>query len=442
MSHDDTILDLAERVVDYAKKLGADEVACSVSEGSHVTIQRRGGKVEQATEATTRGLTVSVLCGDRFSSNSTSDLRPDALERFLERAVASTKYLEPEPERRQPDGDLCGRGVSQEQLDQLDPAYPARTAADRAAFAESLESALIELHQDDVASSAVYSADGYGHSVRVLSNGFSGEDEGAWFAAGGEMTLLEGDKRPESAAYFAARHLSDLPTIEAIAAEVDRRTRERLGAGPIDSGTYTMLLPGRAAGRILGLLGGPISGGALQQHRSCLDGKLGERIGSSKLTLIDDPTLPRGLGSRPWDGDALRSRPREILVEGVLKQYNIGMYHARKLGVEPTSGSRSNWVIPPGERDFAAIAADLPRAIEVTGFLGGNSNGATGDFSLGIRGVLWENGQPVRSLAEMNVSGNLLEIFKQLVEVGSDPWTYSAVRSPTLVFEGIQFSGT
>lgn len=436
------ILDLAERVVAYAKKKGAHEVGCSVSEGSHVTIQRRGGKVEQATEATTRGLSLSVLVDDRFSSNSTSDLRPDALERFVERAIASTSFLEPDEARRQPDGSLCGRGVDEDVLDQLDPTWEQRTAADRADYAAALENALIALHRDDVISSAVYSADGFGRSIRVMSNGFSGADEGAWFAAGGEMTLKEGEKRPESAAYFAARHFSDLPSIDTIAAEVDRRTRERLGAGPAASGSYPMLLNRRAAGRILGMLGGPMSGGSLQQGRSCLADKIGEKIGSDAFTLIDDPTIPRGLGSRPWDGDAFRSRPRTLFENGVLKQYNIGHYHATKLGVDATSGGRSNWVIPPGERSFLEMAADLPVAIEVTGFLGGNSNGATGDFSLGIRGVLWENGKPSRSLAEMNVSGNVTTLFQQLAEVGNDPWTFASVRSPTLLFTDVQFSGT
>jgi len=288
----------------------------------------------------------------------------------------------------------------------------------------------------------VYSADGRARSIRVLSNGFTGENEGAWFAAGGEMTLMDGDKRPESSAYYAARHFSDLPSIDAIAGEVVRRTRERLGAGPIESGNYPMLLPGRAAGRILGMLAGPLSGGSLHQGRSCLAEKLGEQIGSAKFTLIDEPALPRGLGSRPWDGDALRAKRRVLIEEGVLQQYNIGIYHSRKLEVEPTSGGRSNWVIPAGDKSIEQLAAGLPKAIEVTGFLGGNSNGATGDFSLGIRGRLWENGKPTRSLAEMNVSGNLLTVFGKLVEVGNDPWVFSAVRSPTLLFEDIAFSGT
>ncbi|MEZ4318680.1 MAG: TldD/PmbA family protein [Myxococcota bacterium] len=439
---DDSLMDLAERVVRYAKKLGADEVGCTVSDGTHVTIQRRGGKVEQATEATTRGLSLSVLCDDRYSSNSTSDLRPEALEPFVQRAVESTKFLEADPARRQADGALCGRGVDAETLDQDDPYWHQRTAADRASYAEALEGALQELHTDDVISSAVYSADGRSHTIRVMSNGFSGEDEGAWFAAGGEMTLQEGDKRPESAAYFAMRHFTDLPSIEVIAREVVERTRERLGAKPIETGAYPMILPGRSASRILGAFAGPLSGGAIHQGRSCLADKLGKRVGSKHFTIIDDPHIPRGLGSHPWDGDAIRSRVRTIVKEGVLEEFNIGLYHARKMGVEPTSGGRSNWVIPPGPRSVEAIARELPKAIVVTGFLGGNSNGATGDFSLGIRGILWENGEPTQSLSEMNVTGNVTTLFESLVEVANDPWLYSSVRSPTLVFEGVQFSGT
>lgn len=442
MSHDIPLLELAERVVVYAKKLGAEEVGCAVTEGSHVTLQRRGGKVEQATEATTRGLTVSVLRDDRYSSNSTSDLRPEALESFLQRAIEATKYLEADPARRQADGALCGRGVSAEQLDQDDPVWGKRTSDDRARYAIELEETLTALGGDDVISSAVYGADGRSRSVQVLSNGFVGDDEGAWFAVGGEMTLSEGDKRPESAAYFAARHFADLPSIPDVAAEVVRRTRERLGATAIETGSYPMLLRNHAAGRILGMLAGPLSGGALHHERSCLADLLGTSIGSAQFTLVDDPTLPRGLGSRPWDGDAIKSRKRTIVQDGVLQEYNIGVYHARKLGVEPTSGGHSNWVIPPGTKSMQELAAGLPKAIEVTGFLGGNSNGATGDFSLGIRGRLWENGVPTRSLAEMNVSGNLLTVFHRLVEVGNDPWPYASMRSPTLLFDGIAFSGS
>jgi len=441
MDTPEQMLELAHRVVARARELGADEVAAMVSRGSHVTVQRRGGKVETATEATTRGLVVSVLSDDRYTSSSTSDLRPDALDTFLQRCVAATTYLEPDPYRRQPDAELCGRGVTAEQLDQDDPAWAERTAEARAEQAEAIES-LLRDRRDDIISCSSYVADGRSETVQVMSNGFEGVDAGAWFAAGGDMTLEEGERRPESGAWYGARHLADLPSPDAVADEIERRVTERLGSQAAPSGTYPMVLANRSAGRILGVLGGPLAGSSLHEHRSCLEGKLGERIGSPHFTLIDDPTIPRGLGSRPWDGDAMRSRPRVLVEDGILKQYNINVYYGRKLGMEPTSGGRSNWVIPPGDRPTAELLAELPRAILVTGFLGGNSNGSTGDFSFGIRGLLLEHGEVAGSLSEMNVTGSITDIFQRLVAVGDAPWRWSSVRSPTLVFDEVQFSGT
>ncbi len=435
------LLNLASKVVERAQALGAEEVSATVSGGSHVTILRRGGRVEQATEATTRGLVVSMLVNERFTSNSTSDLRPDALDDFIKRSVDSASYLEPDPERAQAPGEDCGRGVTEAELDQDDPAWAARTAQDRADYAEAIENALRERHKDDVISSAAYSADGSAEAVRVMSNGFCDETRGAWFAAGGEMTLREGEKRPESSAYYAARHLSDLPNVDHMAAEVVRRVRERIGGGPIDSGTYPMILENRVAPRLIGVLGSAMSGGAIHQGRSFLVGKLGERIGSDLLDVVDDPTLPRGLGSRPWDGDALRSHRRTVIEKGVLRSYNIDTYHARKMGVKATSGARSNWILPTGDQSWSEIAKAWPKAILVTGFLGGNANGTTGDFSFGIRGVLVEHGEPTQSLAEMNVSGNASEIFKRLIAVGNDPWKYSSCMTPAMVFEDVDFSG-
>ena len=122
--------------------------------------------------------------------------------------------------------------------------------------------------------------------------------------------------------------------------------------------------------------------------------------------------------------------------------FYVSVYYGRKLGLEPTTGGRSNWVVTPGARTPVAIAADLDRAILVNGFVGGNMNGTTGDFSYGIRGLLLERGEVVAPLSEMNVSGNLLKLLPQLAEVGNDPWTFASVRTPALLFADVKFSGS
>ena len=126
---------------------------------------------------------------------------------------------------------------------------------------------------------------------------------------------------------------------------------------------------------------------------------------------------------------------------GILKEYFVNWYYSRKLGWEPTTGSPSNMIIPPGKRSVEEIMKDLGRGILVTGFIGGNSNSTTGDTSVGILGKLFENGVPVQSISEMNIADNHLKFWQKLVEVANDPWIYSSWRIPSLVFQDIVVSG-
>ncbi|MDP2312704.1 MAG: TldD/PmbA family protein [Pseudomonadota bacterium] len=437
-------LELCRDILAKAKALGAEESAVVVSRSTEVSLVRRAGKLEQATQASSLGASLSLLVNDRYSVHSTSDLRPAALDAFLERAIAATRVLEPEPERRQPPAELCGRYTSEAVLDRFDPGWESLTAEQRRDQAERLEACVDALPtRDQVLSATMYVGDSIGETARVLSNGFENVSRGTGYGHGAEMTLLEpGGRRPEGSSYFSATHLADLPPPEHIAAECWKRAEQRLASGPAPSGRYPMLLQNSSVGRILGVLGGPLSGSELHQGRSFLAGKKGERIAASGLTILDDPTIPRGLGSRPFDGDCLYARPFSVIEAGVLQNYYINVYYGRKLGMEPTTGGRSNWVVTPGARSVDAITKDLDRCIVVTGFLGGNSNGLTGDFSFGVQGLLLEHGEVVKHLSEMNVSGNIGELLMNFGEAADDVWKWSGVRTPSLLFEGVQFSGT
>ncbi len=438
------LLDIARKVAAEARSLGAQEVSVSVARSSESSIVRRAGKIEQATSATSLGVSLSVLVDDRYSVHASSDIRPDALTAFLVRAIEATRVLEPEVERRQPPVELCGRGASEEALDAWDASAERLGAEARRTAAEALEAAVDALpERSRVLSAAVFVGDSVNESARVMSNGFEGTHRSTGFGHGAEMTLADADgRRPEGYAYYSALYQEDLPDFEAVARECWRRSAQRLGSGPMASGRYPMLLDAPAVGRILGVLGAPLSGGELHQKRSFLIGKLGERIGNARFTLLDDPHIRRGLGSRAWDGDALIARPMPIVEAGVLSNYYINTYYGRKLGMAPTTGGRSNWVVPPGARGVAAIAEGLERAILVTGFLGGNSNAQTGDFSFGVSGVLLERGAPVKNLSEMNVSGNITDVLGNFVESADDVWTFGSCRSGTLLFDDVAFSGT
>ncbi len=438
-----SLLDLARKTVEDARKLGAGEVSVSVSSGSELSLVRRAGKLEQATQASSRGLSLSLLVDDRFSVHSTSDLRPDAVRAFLVNAVAATRVLEAEPERRQADISLCGRGATDEELDGLDLTHATLSVETRRAAALELEAAVEALpERARVLSATMHLGDSSDEGVRVMSNGFEGARRSTGFGLGVELTLIEpGGRRPEATAWYSANHRSDLPAAGLIAAEAWSKAAERLDSHSIASGRYPMLLQNQVAGRILGVLGGPLSGGELHQQRSFLAGRMGTRITNPALTLTDVPNIPRGLGSRPWDGDALVARPMPVIEAGVLRNYYINTYYGRKLNMPATTGGRSNWVVAPGTRTPTAILADVSKCIVVTGFLGGNSNGLTGDFSFGVQGLLVERGEVTAHLSEMNVSGNIEEVLGRLVEPASDVWTWSSCRTPSLFFDELEFSG-
>jgi PmbA protein len=207
------------------------------------------------------------------------------------------------------------------------------------------------------------------------------------------------------------------------------------------SGLVTVVVDARAAGRLVSALFGPLAAAAIQQKRSFLEGKLGHPIGSALLDLRDDPFLPRGLGSRLYDGEGLAARPMPVFEGGLLRTYYVDTYYGRKLGISPTTARASNLTWRLGDRSPAELLREVGQGVLVTGFLGGNSNATTGDFSLGVRGFAVRGGQQAEPVGEMNVSGNHLELWSRLRAVGNDPYRYSALRTPTLVFEGVQLAG-
>ena len=258
---------------------------------------------------------------------------------------------------------------------------------------------------------------------------------------GGEITLVDGERLPEAYDYRSARHQSDLPTVADISAELVKRAESRLGSSGIRSARMPILLRNFAANKIIGTFLSPLRGTAIYEQRSCLLGKIGEQVAASNLTIVDNPILARAMGSRPYDGDGFETRPRTIVENGILNMYLLDLYNARRLGSVPTMSGGSNICIEPSNLSPMDIIRDLPQCIVVEGFLGGNANPITGDFSYGITGRYFEKGEYVQGVSEMNISGNIIEVMKSFEVAANDVWTYSSYRTPSLLFGNVQCSG-
>lgn len=433
-------LELAKWVVAQAKKAGANEAAVDLASSRQIEIEYRQAKMDKLQESTENGLNLSVFADNRYSSHSTNDIKKESLGKFVEEAVAMTKYLSEDPLRTLPDPKYY-QGMKEVDLGIADSNYDAVTSDQRVKLAREIEEYTLPL-SDKILSCTSSFNDGIYESVKVHSNGFEGSRLSTVFSAGVEVAVTDGKGgRPSSWDWKTVRRFKDLPTADTYGKFAVERALARVGGEKMESGSYDVIVENRARTSLLSALQGPISGRNLQQKNSCLEGKLGQKIFSDKLTIVDDPFIKGALGSRTYDDDGFPTRKRFLVEKGVLKEYLIDWYYSRKLGVEPTGGSPTNVTFELGTRSLDEMVKGMQKGVLITGFIGGNSNSTTGDFSYGIFGSYVEDGKLVKPISEMNISGNILEFWSQLVELGNDPYQYSSIQRPSMYFKDVALSG-
>ncbi|MBJ96330.1 MAG: peptidase U62 [Rickettsiales bacterium] len=436
----DRLMQQARDAVQVASSGGADEAVATVAWGRSLEFKWRDGKVEKVQEDTSRGLSLALYVDGRFSVHSTNDLEVSRLADFVADAIALTRALEPDEHRRITPAELY-EGRAELDLELVDQSLAELGRDERLEWCQEME-AQARSH-GDVVSVTTGVGDSFGMSAACSSNGFEGLRKSTSIAYGSEVTLAEGEnRRPEAWRWVGANHIQPLPAPVEVGKEALRRALARLGATRGASQRTAMVVDREIGSALIGRMLGAMRAGAIQQGRSFLAGRLGERIASPRFSLRDEPHLPRLGGSRLFDSEGIASQPRTVVEEGILSSFFVDTYYGSKLGMEPTSGSASNLVLSPGEHDREALLAEVGEGIYVCSWLGGNANATTGDFSFGVRGHLIRNGKLDAPVEEMNVSGNFLDLFSRLQLVGNDPVPWSSFRVPTLVFEDVQFSGS
>ena len=431
---------LAEWVASLAKKDGADEVSVDINNRRDIDVEYRDGQLDKLKESKQNSLTLGVYSGNRYSSSSTNDLRRETLPDFIKNAIAETQYLGEDQFRALPDPEYYPKETPGD-LNVNDPGYEEITSEQRIDLSRKIEQSALSISDQIISVTSSY-GDVYFEEVKLHSNGFSGSAKGTYFQMGASATVKDPDGgRPEDYCYLTVRHFKDLLDPEAIGKEAVERALAKVGQAKIASGRYPVLLENRVAGSLVARLLGPMSARAIQQKQSCLQDKLNEKIASTLLTLTDDPLMPGGIDSRYYDGEGLAVEKRVLIDKGVLKTYLVDNYYGRKLAIKPNSGSTSNLTFALGKRSLGDMVKRMKKGVLVNGFIGGNMNPVTGDFSFGITGILISGGKLDKPVNEMNVSGNILEFWKLLDETGNDPYQYSSIQSPTLRFRDVQLSG-
>ncbi len=441
----------AERVTQLAVKAGADEAEAQISDGSELTAKVRMGQPELVQEAGSRGLGLRVFRDKRQSVTFTSDLRPHALERFAEDAVALARLSEPDDLHRLPDADQLARDLPD--LDLYDPSSESLDAAE--ALARALRGEKAALAEDE----RVTNSEGATYS-RVLgamafatSGGFAGGYLGSYSSLTVEPVCEdEGGKKRNGYWWTAARFAEALEQPEAVGAEAARRTVAQLGSRKVDTCEVPVVFDPEAGRAIVGMVFSVANGSSFYRKSSYLIGREGQPMASELVTIEDDPHIRRAPGSRPFDGDGLATRKNVVVERGVLRTVLCDVYSARKLGRESTGSAgrgtgsspgptTSNFIMRPGDLTRAELLSRTERGLYVTSMMGFGFNPVTGDFSRGAYGFWIENGEITFPVSEITISANFDDLLKRIDLVADDLELRSSTACPTFRVSHMTLAG-
>jgi PmbA protein len=447
---------LAADVVARAVKAGASDAEAVAREGDEFSVNVRLGEVETLKESGSRALGLRVFLGKRSASTSTSDLTPEGIQLLVDGALALVKVTEEDPLNELPEREEFG-SIQEDQHLYFDDVY-SLTGPERIQWARRCEAAAI------AADVRITNSDGgsfdaaTGRKVLANSRGFVGSYRTSYAGVSAAPLAVDVNGTMQRDGWWSsARSFALLESPEAVGAEAARRTLRRLGARRVPTQKVPIVFAPEVARSLIGSLFEAASGDSIWRHASFLAGKLGEEIAAPTLTLIDDNTmmLPSGVGgfgTSPFDGEGLPSRRTVVVEKGVLQNYLLNTYTARKLGMKSThNASRGlagtpgigcgNLYLEPGTLTPEQIIGDIPAGLYVTSLMGFGTNIVTGDYSRGATGLWIENGALTHAVEEITIAGNLGEMLRNVTAIGNDLVFRGSVASPTLRIDGMTIAG-
>ncbi|MEI8145498.1 MAG: TldD/PmbA family protein [Alphaproteobacteria bacterium] len=439
------LTDRAGALIAAAKRAGADAADVVVVRGLSISMELREGAVESSESAEGDDLGLRVFVGRRSASVSSNDPREN-LEALAERAVAIARVAPEDPYARL--ADAADLAKTWPELDLLDPTLP--DVAMLEGFARTAEQAALAVKGVTKSGGASAGA-GLGGMVLVTSNGFVGASLGSstsvsMMAIAGEGTGMERDYD-----YASVRHLADLGDVAHIGRVAGERAVRRLNPRKVDSRKVPVIFDARSAASFPGHVAGAANGQSVARKTSFLRDKLGQRLFKPGVSVIDDPLRPRGLRSRPFDGEGIACRRFALIDDGVLTGWFLDTATAAELGMKsgghasrgtggPPSPGSSNLHLAAGTISPEEMIASVKDGLYVTDLIGQGVNMVTGDYSRGCSGYWIENGELAYPVAEITIAGHLLDIFASLTPANDLTFKHG-VNAPTIMVEGLTVAG-
>jgi PmbA protein len=439
--HTNHLADLAQDVVRRALNAGATDAECTISEGDEFSSNVRMREVENLKEAGSRGAGLRILAGKRTGSSYTSDLSRDGIERMVKSAIELADLTTEDPHAGLPDPAEFGTVTADLQL--YSPGVTGLDTGLKIETARRAECAALDF-DPRIANSDGASFDNYvGRHIFANSRGFAGEYRSSYCSLSTSPVAKDGDSMERDYWYTMSRSFEGLETPESVGTTAARRALRRLNATKVETQKVPVIFEPRTARSLLDHLYEAVHGMSIYRHESFLAEKLGQRVAAETVTVVDDGTIPGLFGTSPFDDEGVPSRRTVVVERGVLRNYLLNTYAARKLGMKTTGNAsrgltgnagigHGNLFLEAGVQTPEQIVAGVPNGFYVTELMGFGVNVVTGDYSRGAAGLWIRNGELAFAVSEVTIAGNLNEMLQSIEAVGSDLEFRGSVAAPTI----------
>ena len=435
----DSLRNIAQSMLDYAKQRGASAASADVSVGFGQSVTVRQGEVETIEYNRDKGLSVTVYLGQQRGNASTSDFSPQAVRDTVDAALSIARYTAKDDCSGLPDEDMLARDCPD-----MDLYHPWDLPVDDAiALAKQCEQAALDadkrISNSEGATVNLHEA----QFITANSLGFIGGFPTSRHSLSCAVIAGEDDAMERDYWYAVARDATEMMDARQVGRIAAERTVRRLNARQIDTMQVPVLFEAPIASGLLGSFVGAVSGGSLYRKSSFLLDQMDQQIFAPHINISDVPDIRKGLASSPFDDEGVRTQRRVIVENGVLRGYFLGSYSARKLGMRTTgnAGGSHNLILQSGELDFAGLLKTMSRGLLVTELLGQGVNQVTGDYSRGAAGFWVEHGEIQYPVQEITIAGNLKDMFRNIVAVGNDVLVQGSKQCGSILVDGMTVAG-
>lgn len=430
----------ARRALDLARARGASdaEVEVSAAVGQSVTVRR--GEVETVEYNRDKGLSITVFFGQRRGNASTSDMGDDAVERTVEAACAIARHTSEDPAAGLPDAGRLFRGAAPD----LGLFHPwGLTVEEAIEIARRTEAAALAVDKritnSEGATVGAYDSD----FVLANSRGFEGGFPNSKSSISCSVVAEAKGSMQRDYWYSSHRDPAKLEAAELVGRLAGERTVRRLGSRRLSTMEVPVLFDANIAGGLIGAYVSAASGSSLYRQSSFLLDRLGQPVFAPCVDIVEDPFLPGEMASGHFDAEGVATARRKVVERGVLNGWFLSSYSARKLGLETTgnAGGNHNLLVAPGPLGFDALVKRMDRGFLVTEMMGQGVNPVTGDYSRGASGFWVEGGEIRFPVEEVTIAGNLLDMYRGIVAVGSDVLVRGSKQCGSILVDRMTIAG-